>query len=66
MSHEEKIAFLRGCGETVTPAQLSQVLGGNPYTYNLMAKRGELTLPHIFRGRNLKIFTAPVIKMLEG
>ena len=66
MTHEERIAYLKSCDETITPAQLSMVLGGNPYTYNLMAKRGELTLPHMFRGRHLRIFTAGVIKALEG
>lgn len=67
MSHDQKIALLREQpGETVSPAVVAQVLGGRPYVYNLMARQGKLTLPHVWRGRNLRVFKAPLIKLLEG
>ena len=67
MSSKEKISWLRCLpGETISPAQLATVAGGDPYTYNIMAKQGKLDLPHIWRGRNLRIWKAPVIKMIGG
>lgn len=66
MSIDEKIAYLNGCDTTISPTQLSMILGGMPYSYNLAAKEGRLDLPHVFRGRNLRIFTAPLIKILQG
>ena len=66
MSHEEKIQFLREQGETISPSTLARVIGGNPYLYNLAAKDGTLTFPHMWRGRNLRIFTQPVINLLQG
>lgn len=67
MSHEERIAFLASLpAETLSPKELSVVLGGDPYSYNLQAKAGALTLPHVWRGRNLRIFRAPVLKLLQG
>lgn len=67
MSPDERIAFLMSLpGETISPRELSRVLGGDPYSYNLQAKVGTLTLPHIWRGRNLRIFRAPVLKLLQG
>lgn len=66
MNNTEKIAYLRECDETISPTQLSMILGGMPYSYNLAAREGRLDLPHVFRGRNLRIFTAPLIKILQG
>ena len=66
MTHDERIQYLRQCGETISPTQLAKIIGGQPYYYNLSAKDGTLRLPHIWRGRNLRIFTTPVIDMLEG
>lgn len=66
MTHEERIAFLRSQGETVSPTVLAKVIGGMPYTYNVAAKEGKLKLPHVWRGRNLRVFTAPLINILQG
>jgi hypothetical protein len=67
MTHEERIALLESQpGETVSPAVVSQVLGGMPYTYNIAAKQGKLTLPHLWRGNRLLIFKQPLINLLKG
>lgn len=67
MTREEKIEMLRSLpGETISPAQLAMVAGGDPYSYNLAAKAGELSLPHLWRGRNLRIWKEPVIKLIGG
>lgn len=65
MTHEARIALLRAQpGETISPGVLAEVLGGKPYTYNVMAKNGQLSLPHIWRGRNLRVFKQPLIELL--
>lgn len=66
MNIKDPIEFLRQCGPTCSPRQLAMVLGGQPYYYNLQAKDGKLDLPHFWRGRNLRIFTNPVIERLGG
>lgn len=67
MTHEERLEYLRALpGETISPAQLARVIGGQPYLYNLMAREGKLPLPHIWRGRNLRIFRAPLLALLQG
>lgn len=67
MNPDERIAFLMSLPEeTLSPRELSRVLGGDPYSYNLQAKAGTLTLPYVWRGRNLRIFRAPVLKLLQG
>jgi hypothetical protein len=67
MTREEKIAWLHAIPtETISPKQLSIVDGGNPYSYNVAAKEGKLDLPHIWRGRNLRIWKDPVIKLIGG
>lgn len=59
--------MLRGIpGETISPAQLAKVAGGDPYAYNLMARQGKLDLPHLWRGRNLRIWKEPVIRLIGG
>ncbi len=63
---DEQIVFLRGCGATCSPRELAQVLGGNPYYYNVAAKNGTLGYDHEWHGRNLRIFTESVIKRLYG
>jgi hypothetical protein len=65
-SRNEQVEFLRRCGPTCSPSQLAQVLGGRPYYYNVAAKNGTLEFDHMWRGRNLRIFTEPVIKKLLG
>lgn len=66
MTKDEALEFLGGAGLTISPRELAQVLGGQPYSYNLSARQGKLGLPHVWRGQNLRIFTAPLIKILKG
>ena len=67
MTREEKIAFLQDLpSETISPAVLALVAGGDPYSYNLAAKSGNLDIPHFWRGRNLRIWKQPVIKLIGG
>ena len=67
MTREEKLSFLRGLkDETISPRQLAMVAGGDPYGYNIMAREGKLELPHLWRGRNLRIWKEPVIKLIGG
>ena len=67
MTRDEKLDFLRNIpGETISPSVMALVDGGDPYTFNLMAKEGKLDIPHYWRGRNLRIWKGPVIKMIEG
>lgn len=66
MTHEERIAFLEGQpGETLSPTTVARVLGGSPYAYNLTAREGNLRLPHIWRGRNLRILKTPLLKLIR-
>lgn len=67
MTREEKIEWLRSLPEeTISPTQLAKVDGGDPYSYNLAARDGKLELPHLWRGRNLRIWKEPVIKLIGG
>ena len=67
MTHDEKISLLQAQpGETISPTILAKIIGGNPYVYNLEARQGTLTLPHVWRGRNLRIFKEPLMKILQG
>ena len=67
MTREEKLEMLRNIpSETISPTQLAQVAGGEPYSYNLAAKNGKLDLPHMWRGRNLRIWKEPVIRLIGG
>ena len=67
MTREEKLAWLKSLpGETISPTQLSKVDGGDPYSYNIAAKEGKLDLPHLWRGRNLRIWKEPVIRLIGG
>ena len=67
MTREEKLKLLREIpGETISPKQLAAVAGGNPYLYNVAAKSGQLDLPHLWRGRNLRIWKEPVIRLIGG
>ena len=66
MTTEEKVAFLRQLpSETISPSVMALVAGGDPYSYNLMAKEGKLDVPHFWRGRNLRIWKQPVIKLIS-
>ncbi len=67
MTHAEKLAYLDNLGrETLSPSEVAMLLGGRPFLYNIMAKDGSLKLPYIWRGRNLRIFVQPVLKLLQG
>lgn len=67
MTREEKLAMLKAIpSETISPSQLAKVAGGDPYYYNLAAKDGKLDLPHMWRGRNLRIWKEPVIRLIGG
>jgi len=61
------VAFLKGLpSETISPSVLAVVAGGDPYSYNIAAKNGKLDIPHFWRGRNLRIWKGPVIRMIGG
>ena len=67
MTTEEKVAFLKQLpSETISPSVMAMVAGGDPYSYNLMAKEGKLDVPHFWRGRNLRIWKQPVIRLIGG
>ncbi len=67
MTTEEKVAFLKSLpSETISPKIMALVDGGDPYSYNIAAKNGQLDLPHYWRGRNLRIWKGPVIQMMAG
>lgn len=67
MTNTEAITMLEQMdATTISPRQLSEIIGGNPYSYNCAARDGRLDLPHIWRGRNLRIFVAPLLRMLKG
>ena len=66
MTTEEKVAFLKQLpSETISPSVMAMVAGGDPYSYNLMAKEGKLDVPHFWRGRNLRIWKQPVIRLIS-
>lgn len=66
-THDERIAYLESLEcETLTPRAAAAVLGGTPYLLNVMAKRDLLPMPYMWRGRNLRIFRVPLIKLLKG
>ena len=67
MKSNEALSYLRSLpGETISPQELAKVAGGNAYSYNLAAKEGKLDLPHLWRGRNLRIWKGPVIRLIGG
>ena len=67
MTREEKIEWLESIpSETISPFQLAVVAGGSSYSYNMAAKDGKLDLPHLWRGRNLRIWKEPVIRLIGG
>ena len=67
MTTDEKIAWLKSLpSETISPSVLAVVAGGDPYSYNIAAKNGQLDIPHFWRGRNLRIWKQFVIKMIGG
>ena len=67
MNSNEKVRWLESLpGETISPSELAMVAGGSPYSYNLAAKEGKLDLPHLWRGRNLRIWKGPVIRLIGG
>ena len=67
MTREEKLDFLLKLpSETISPSVMALVAGGDPYSYNIAAKEGKMDLPHFWRGRNLRIWKGPVIRLIGG
>jgi len=66
MTTEEAVKFLRGCGPTCSPRELSKAIGGQPYSYNVAAKRGKLVFDYMWRGNALRIYTESVITAITG
>ena len=67
MTSNEKVRWLMSLpSETISPRELAKVAGGDPYSYNVAAKEGKLDLPHLWRGRNLRIWKEPVIRLIGG
>ena len=65
MNSNDALAYLRSLpGETISPKELAMVAGGSPYSYNIAAREGKLDLPHLWRGRNLRIWKGPVIRLI--
>ena len=44
------------------PAELSDAVS----VINVAAKEGKLDIPHFWRGRNLRIWKGPVIRLIGG
>ena len=66
-THEERVAYLESLpGETISPNECAKILGGSGYAYNITAKEGKLHIPHIWRGRNLRILKQPLLTILNG
>ena len=66
MTTSEKVEFLKNLpSETISPSVMALVAGGDPYSYNLAAKEGKLDVPHFWRGRNLRIWKQPVIRLIS-
>lgn len=63
---EVAITRLREFGPTCSSRQLASVLGGQPYYYNVQAKKGILPFEFFWRGKALRVFTESVIKKLRG
>lgn len=67
MTHTQKLEYLNTLErETLSPSELAMLIGGRPYIFNVMAKNGTMTLPFIWRGRNLRIYKQPVFELLLG
>ena len=63
---ETAIERLREFGPTCSSRQLASILGGQPYYYNIQAKKGLLPFDFFWRGKALRVFTESVIKKLKG
>lgn len=63
---EVAIDRLRDIGPTCSSRQLAEVLGGQPYYYNVQAKKGILPFKFFWRGRALRVSTESVVKFLRG
>lgn len=63
---EEAVSRLKELGLTCSPRELAQILGGNPYYYNMAARSGTLAYDFEWHGRNLRIFTESVIRKIGG
>lgn len=66
MTHDQRIAYLEAQpGETISPTVAAKILGGSAYAYNITAKEGKLRIPHIWRGRNLRILKQPLLALIR-
>ena len=63
---EQAIETLRDFGPTCSSRQLAQVLGGQPYYYNVQAQKDILPFKFFWRGKALRVSTESVIKFLKG
>ena len=63
---QQAIDTLRDFGPTCSSRELASVLGGQPYYYNVQAKKGILPFTFFWRGRALRVSTESVIRFLRG
>ena len=63
---EVAVSRLREFGPTCSSRELASVLGGQPYYYNVQAKKGILPFSFFWRGRALRVSTESVVKFLKG
>ena len=63
---QQAIDTLRDFGPTCSSRQLAEVLGGQPYYYNVQAQKGILPFNFFWRGRALRVSTESVVKFLRG
>lgn len=66
LNTKEAVKYLRECGPTCSPRQLAVAIGGQPYSYNVMARTGKLPFGFFWRGALLRIYTEDVIKKITG
>lgn len=67
MTPRERAKQLLDSGNaTVTPKEAAEVLKCKPYSLNVAAKLGRLTIPHFFAGNRLKISTEGLYNFVIG
>lgn len=67
MNPVEKLKEYLDAGKaTLSPKQAAEVLNCHPYSLNVAAQQGRLTIPHLFAGRNLRISTAGLYTFVTG
>lgn len=48
---------------TYSPAEVAELLGGDPQTYRIMARDGVLKFPHFYLGKHLRFPKQPIDEM---